>query len=59
MRQRPDFMATSMGWRSQPRMRLGAGFTQASATKANHMSKMVRWRVQTGGDQTETKPLAR
>ena len=52
-------MATSMGWRSQPLILPGAGFMHASATKANHISPMVRCRVHVGGVHTVINPSAR
>jgi len=59
MRERPDFDRHQHGV-TQPALILpGAGFMQASATKANHIRGMVRWRVHVGGVQTWINPSAR
>jgi hypothetical protein len=58
MRQRPDFYGNQHRM-AQPVILPGAGFMEASATKANHMRLIARCRVQVGGVHTMISPSAR
>ena len=53
------FIADEHGMAQPAANAAGAGFMQASATKANHISAIVRCRVQVGGVHTGIRPSAR